>query len=103
MGCRGREAIRTTHGSDDGGFDKLEAGKYRVVLGSELAHTLGVTVGDKVFLRAAGVKPIQASKEYTLYFELGKKYIVNAAGLLNTNGRTIPGSAGSVDAGGTVL
>ena len=33
----------------------------------------------------------------------GKKYIVNAAGLLNTNGRTIPGSAGSVDAGGTVL
>lgn len=31
-----------------------------------------------MFLRAAGVKPIQASKEYTLYFELGKKYIVKA-------------------------
>ena len=62
----------------DGGFDKLEAGKYRVVLGSELAHTLGVTVGDHVTLMApqmratpVGVIPQMRRFEVVGLFEVG--------------------------------
>ncbi|MCC6593692.1 MAG: lipoprotein-releasing ABC transporter permease subunit [Xanthomonadales bacterium] len=38
--------------TDVGNFDALTPGSYHIVLGSELAHTLGVTLGDSVTLMA---------------------------------------------------
>jgi lipoprotein-releasing system permease protein len=61
-----------------GSFDLLEPGKYRVVLGSELAHTLGVSVGDQVTLMApqmratpVGVIPQMRRFEVVGLFEVG--------------------------------
>lgn len=65
-------------GSHDGGFAKLEAGSYHMVLGAELAHTLGVTVGDHVTLMApqmratpVGVIPQMRRFEVVGLFEVG--------------------------------
>jgi len=62
----------------EGSFDLLEAGKYRVVLGTELAHTLGVSLGDQVTLMApqmratpVGVIPQMRRFEVVGLFEVG--------------------------------
>src|SRR3546814_15043637 len=34
----------------DGSFDSLKAGTYNIVIGNELAESLGVTIGDKIDL-----------------------------------------------------
>lgn len=66
------------NGSHDGGFDKLKAGSYHIVLGAELAHTLGVAVGDNVTLMApqmratpVGVIPQMRRFEVVGVFEVG--------------------------------
>jgi len=62
----------------EGSFDLLEPGKYRIVLGSELAHTLGVSLGDQVTLMApqmratpVGVIPQMRRFEVVGLFEVG--------------------------------
>lgn len=62
----------------EGSFDLLEAGKYRIVLGSELAHTLGIALGDQVTLMApqmratpVGVIPQMRRFEVVGLFEVG--------------------------------
>ncbi len=64
--------------TQEGSFDLLEPGKYRVVLGSELAHTLGVSIGDQVTLMApqmratpVGVIPQMRRFEVVGLFEVG--------------------------------
>lgn len=61
-----------------GGFEKLEAGKYRIVLGKELAYMLGVDVGDHVTVMApqmratpVGVVPQMRRFEVVGLFEVG--------------------------------
>jgi len=61
-----------------GSFDLLEPGKYRIVLGAELAHTLGVTLGDQVTLMAPqmratpiGVIPQMRRFQIVGLFEVG--------------------------------
>jgi lipoprotein-releasing system permease protein len=62
----------------EGSFDALQPGSYHMVLGSELAHTLGVKVGDHVTLMApqmratpVGVIPQMRRFEVVGLFEVG--------------------------------
>ncbi len=62
-------------------FGELEAGKYRVILGSELARRLGVSIGDKVrILSAEGVVysplgPVPSQRKFVVagIFEMGSQ------------------------------
>lgn len=62
----------------EGSFDQLEPGKYRIVLGAELAHTLGISLGDHVTVMApqmratpVGVIPQMRRFEVVGLFEVG--------------------------------
>lgn len=69
------EVVKDTR---EGSFSELQPGSYNIVLGAELAHTLGVTLGDHVTLmapqmRATPVGVIPQMRRFTVtgIFEVG--------------------------------
>ncbi|MCL2914338.1 lipoprotein-releasing ABC transporter permease subunit [Shewanella corallii] len=70
-----------------GSFSSLEAGEYHVILGSQLAQTLGVVPGDKVrILSGEGVVysplgPVPSQRKFTVsgLFEMGSQVDASVA------------------------
>ncbi|QFU22296.1 lipoprotein-releasing ABC transporter permease subunit [Shewanella eurypsychrophilus] len=79
--------LKTMQRSFNGSFEQLESGKYRVVLGSELARRLDVSVGERVrLLSGEGVVysplgPVPSQRKFVVagVFEMGSQVDANLA------------------------
>ncbi|WP_299789899.1 lipoprotein-releasing ABC transporter permease subunit [uncultured Shewanella sp.] len=82
-----QELLRTMKRSFNGSFDKLQARKYRVILGAELARRLDVVAGDTVrLLSGEGVVysplgPVPSQRKFVVggVFEMGSQVDANLA------------------------
>ncbi|GIU45328.1 ABC transporter substrate-binding protein [Shewanella sairae] len=76
-----KSLLKTTQNVYSGNFDLLEAGKYRIILGAELARILDVAPGDKIrVLSGDGVVytplgPVPSQRKFTVVgmFEMGSQ------------------------------
>ncbi|MEZ9594096.1 lipoprotein-releasing ABC transporter permease subunit [Shewanella sp. 10N.261.52.F9] len=76
-----KSLLKTTQNVYSGNFDLLEAGKYRIILGAELARVLDVAPGDKIrVLSGDGVVytplgPVPSQRKFTVVgiFEMGSQ------------------------------
>ena len=82
-----QDLLATMQRSFNGSFEQLEAGKYRIVLGSLLARRLDVSSGDKVrLLSGEGViysplGPVPSQRNFVVagVFEMGSQVDANLA------------------------
>src|SRR3546814_20630117 len=67
-----------------GSFDSLKAGTYNIVIGNELAESLGVTIGDKIDLMVpqASVTPAGVSDACDKIEFLVPQAVVTSAGMV---------------------
>ncbi|MBR9727016.1 lipoprotein-releasing ABC transporter permease subunit [Shewanella intestini] len=82
-----RPISKVINSGDNNAFSQLVAGQYRVVLGRQLAQTLGVSMGDKVRLFSGNgvvytpLGPVPSQRKFTVagLFEMGSQVDASVA------------------------